>query len=185
MLQFAGDDVKNRGYLERFEILDGEVEPALTGDMRILPLAVGRKAKQKLHDQLRAANAEGLIFKEREAPYTPGARTAAMRKFKFLKSADVVIVENAGNAYLMAVYDGKNLFEVGKVFAGTTNASRQQLDAALARGERPVCEVRYLYATDDHQLFQPVFVGSRTDKTAKQCLRDQLVQTSRKVVVTR
>ena len=31
------------------------------------------------------------------------ARSAAMRKFKFLKSADVVILENAGNAYLMAV----------------------------------------------------------------------------------
>lgn len=184
VLAFAGDDVKDRGYLERFEILDGEVEPALTGDIRVLPIAVGKKAKQKLHDKLRAANAEGLIFKEREAPYTPGARTAAMRKFKFLKSADVVILENAGNAYLMAVYDGKQLFEVGKVFAGTTNASRKALDAALARGERPVCEVRYLYATDGHQLFQPVFVSSRSDKAAKACLRAQLVTTSRKVVVT-
>ena len=183
VLQFAGDDVKERGYLERFEILDGEVEPALTGDIRVLPVAVGKKAKQKLHDKLRAANAEGLIFKEREAPYTPGARGAAMRKFKFLKSADVVILENAGNAYLMAVYDGKKLFEVGKVFAGTTNASRKALDAALARGERPVCEVRYLYATDDHQLFQPVFVNAREDKAAKECLRAQLVTTSRKVVV--
>jgi bifunctional non-homologous end joining protein LigD len=183
VLQFAGDDLKTRGYLERFEVLDGEIEPALTGDMRILPLAVGRKAKQKLHDKLRAANAEGLIFKEREAPYTPGARTSAMRKLKFLKSADVVIVQNAGNAYLMAVYDGSNLFEVGKVFAGTTNASRKALDDALARGERPVCEVRYLYATDEHQLFQPVFVAPRDDKTARQCLRDQLVQTSRKVVI--
>ena len=183
VLQFAGDDIKNRGYLERFEILDGEVEPALTGDIRVLPVAVGKKAKQKLHDKLRAANAEGLIFKEREAPYTPGARGAAMRKFKFLKSADVVILENAGNAYLMAVYDGKKLFEIGKVFAGTTNASRKALDAALARGERPVCEVRYLYATDDHQLFQPVFVSPREDKAAKECLRAQLVTTSRKVVV--
>jgi bifunctional non-homologous end joining protein LigD len=183
VLQFAGDDVKHRGYLERFEILDGEVEPALTGDIRVLPVAVGKKAKQKLHDKLRAASAEGLIFKEREAPYTPGARSAAMRKFKFLKTADVVILENAGNAYLMAVYDGKQLFECGKVFAGTTNASRKALDAALARGERPVCEVKYLYATDDHQLFQPVFVNTRDDKVAKACLRAQLVTTSRKVVV--
>ncbi|MDQ3335339.1 MAG: WGR domain-containing protein [Myxococcota bacterium] len=183
VLAFAGEDVKQRGYLERYEILDGEVEPALTGDMRILPVAVGKKAKQKLHDKLRAANAEGLILKDREAPYSPGARSAAMRKFKFLKSADVVILENAGNAYLMAVYDGKQLFECGKVFAGTTNASRKALDAALARGERPVCEVKYLYATDDHQLFQPVFVNTRTDKAAKQCIRTQLVTTSRKVVV--
>jgi bifunctional non-homologous end joining protein LigD len=183
VLAFAGDDVKGRGYLERFELLNNEIEPALSGDIRVLPVAVGAKAKQKLHDKLRAANAEGLIFKDREAPYTPGARGAAMRKFKFLKSADVVILENAGNAYLMAVYDGKKLFEIGKVFAGTTNATRKALDAALARGERPVCEVKYLYATDDHQLFQPVFVNARDDKAAKECLRAQLVQTSRKVIV--
>ena len=183
VLAFAGDDVKQRGYLERYEILDGEVEPALTGDIRILPVAIGKKQKLKLHEKLRSANAEGLIFKEREAPYTPGARSAAMRKYKFIKSADVVILENAGNAYLMAVYDGKKLFEVGKVFAGTTNASRKALDAALARGERPVCEVKYLYATADHQLFQPVFVAPRTDKLAKECLRAQLVTTSRKVIV--
>ena len=183
VLAFAGEDVKMRGYLERFEILDGEVEPALSGDIRVLPVAVGKKQKQKLHDKLRGANAEGLILKDREAPYSPGARNAAMRKFKFTKSADVVILENAGNAYLMAVYDGRKLFEIGKVFAGTTNASRKALDAALARGEKPVCEVKYLYATDDHQLFQPVFVGARTDKAAKDCLRAQLVTTSRKVIV--
>jgi len=71
---------------------------------------------------------------------------------------------------------------LGRVFAGTTNASRKLLDAALGRGDKVVCEVRYLYATDDHQLFQPVFVGIRDDKAAKQCLRDQLLQTNRKVV---
>jgi len=183
VLSFAGDDVRERGYLERYEILDGEIEPALTDDIRVLPVAIGKKAKQKLHDTLRAARAEGLIFKEREAPYKSG-RHATQRKFKFLKSADVVILENTGNAYLMAVYDGKKLFEVGNVFAGTTNATRKALDAALARGEKPVCEVQYLYATDNHNLYQPVFMHVRTDKAAKQCLRDQLVQTSKKVIQT-
>lgn len=184
VLAFAGDDVRGRGYLERFEILDGEVEPALTGAVHVLPVAVGKRAKQRLHDKLRAANAEGLIFKHREAPYTPGrpASGGPQRKYKFVKSADVVILENAGNAYRMAVYDGAQLFEIGKVFAGTTNASRTALDAALARGERPVCEVRYLYATDDHQLFQPVFVGTRDDKRASDCVRAQLVTTSRRVI---
>ena len=183
VLAFAGDDVKQRGYLERHAILDGEIEPALGGDIRILPVAVDGKAKQKLHAQLHAANAEGLILKHRDAPYAPGARNATMRKYKFVKSADVVILENAGNAYLMAVYDGKQLFEVGKVFAGTTNATRKALDAALARGERPVCEVKYLYATAEHQLFQPVFVSTRSDKRAQDCVRAQLVTTSREVIV--
>ena len=185
VLKLAGDDVMARGYLERHALLDEELEPALTGEVHILPVAVGKAAKQKLHDKLRKAGAEGIVFKQREAPYKAGrpASGGTQRKHKFIKSADVVILENAGNAYLMAVYDGKKLFEIGKVFAGTTNASRKLLDAALGRGERPVCEVRYLYATDDHQLFQPVFVAQRDDKAAAACLRGQLIGTSRKVVV--
>ena len=68
------------------------------------------------------------------------------------------------------------------MFAGTTNASRKDLDARLAAGEKPVAEVRYLYATDDHQLFQPVFVALRADKLGAACLRDQLVRTDRAVL---
>ncbi|MBA2538523.1 MAG: WGR domain-containing protein [Deltaproteobacteria bacterium] len=181
ILQWGEEDIRDRGYLERWELLDNEAEPALSGDIRIVPIAKGKRAKQALHDKLRAAGAEGIVFKRRDAPYTAG-RGATQRKHKFIKSCDVIVIENVGNAYLMAVYDGKKLFEVGKVFAGTTNASRKALDAALGRGEKPICEVRYLYASDDHQLFQPVFVRTRDDKPAKQCLRGQLLTTCRDVV---
>ena len=182
VLQFGDADVRQRGYLERWTLLDGELEPALTGDIRVVPIATGKSAKRALHDRLLVAGAEGVVFKQRDAPYAPG-RGTTQRKHKFVKSADVVILENAGNAYRMAVYDGRSLFDCGKVFSGTTNASRHQLDAALGRGERPVCEVRYLYATDEHQLSQPVFVRLRDDKPAKQCVRDQLRTTCRRVVV--
>jgi bifunctional non-homologous end joining protein LigD len=181
VLELAGDDVRSRGYLERWQLLDDELEPALTGAARILPVAQGAKAKHKLHDKLRAARAEGIVFKHREAPYT-GGRGTTQRKYKFVKSADVIIVENAGNAYRMAVYDGGTLFDVGSVFSGTTNASRAELNTRLGRGEKPVAEVKYLYATDDHQLFQPVFVALRSDKVAKACTRAQLVETDRGVI---
>lgn len=185
LLQLGDEDVRGRGYAERWDLLDGELEPALTGEVRVVPAAVGTKRKRRLHDRLRAAGAEGLVFKHRDAPYTAGRPSSAgpQRKHKFVKTADVVVVENAGNAYRMMVYDGGAPFEVGKVFAGTTNASRNALDAALARGERPICEVRYLYATSDHQLFQPVFVRVRDDKQATHCQRDQLATTCRTVIV--
>ncbi|HEX4452542.1 MAG TPA: WGR domain-containing protein [Kofleriaceae bacterium] len=181
VLELAGEDVRARGYLERWELLDNELEPALTGGARILPVAQGAKAKQALHDKLRVARAEGIVFKHREAPYTAG-RGTTQRKYKFVKSADVVIVENAGNAYRMAVYDGGKLFDVGSVFSGTTNASRAELNTRLGRGDKPVAEVKYLYATDDHQLFQPVFVALRSDKIANACTRAQLVETDRGVI---
>lgn len=182
ILAFAGDDVRARGYLERWQLLDEELEPALTGASRILPLASTQRTKRTLHDKLRRAGAEGIVFKHRDAPYTSG-RGTTQRKYKFIKSADVLILENVGNAYRMAVWDGRQLFDVGRVFAGTTNASRKDLDDRLARGETIVAEVRYLYATDDHQLFQPVFVGRRDDKLADDCVRGQLVRTDRTVVL--
>lgn len=181
VLELAGTDVRGRGYVERWEILNDELEPALTGEARILSVARTRTQKRTLHDKLRAAGCEGIVFKHRDAPYTSG-RGTSQRKYKFIKSADVIILENAGNAYRMAVWDGRTLFECGRVFAGTTNASRKDLDARLGRGEQPVAEVRYLYATDDHQLFQPVFVGVRDDKIAKACVRAQLVRAGRDVI---
>ena len=181
LLVLAGEDVRTRGYVERWQLLDEELEPALTEGARILPLAIGSKAKRKLCDRLRDTRAEGIVFKQRDAPYKAG-RGTTQRKHKFVKSADVVIVENAGNAYRMVVYDGKQPFDVGRVFAGTTNASRKDLDARLGRDEQIVAEVRYLYATDDHQLFQPVFVRVRDDKKPTACKRDQLVRTDRTVI---
>jgi bifunctional non-homologous end joining protein LigD len=181
VLTVAGTDVRTHGYLDRYKLLDEELEPALTGTAQILPMAKGAKAKRTLHDKLRRAGAEGIVFKQRDAPYSHG-RVTTQRKYKFIKSADVIILENVGNAYKMAVMDGSKLFECGNVFAGTTNASRKDLDSRLAAGERPVAEVRYLYATDDHQLFQPVFVMLRDDKLARSCMRSQLLETSRRVI---
>lgn len=184
VLMFGDDDVRDRGYLERWELLDGELEPALTDEVRVLPCAVGAKAKRALHQRLTAARAEGIVFKHKTAPYKAG-RNTTQRKHKYVKSCDVVITENAGNAYQMAVYDGagkkRALFEIGRVFAGTTTASRKDLDARLGRGEQPVCEVKYLYATDDDQLYQPVFVRVRDDKAATACTRAQLAKTDRSV----
>jgi bifunctional non-homologous end joining protein LigD len=183
VLQVAGEDLRELGYLERWQRLDAEIEPAVDHPIRILDYAHGHAAKQDLYERLLAANAEGIVFKHKDAPYQPGRPSSGGKqlKHKFVKSADVVILENAGNAYLMGVYDKDELREVGKVFAGTTNESRAELDERLAAGERPIAEVRYLYATDDEQLYQPVFIRLRDDKPAIECLRSQLEKTRRDV----
>jgi bifunctional non-homologous end joining protein LigD len=184
VLSLSGTDLREKGYLERWRVLEGELEPGLVGAVRVLAVASGEASKRALLQSLRASQAEGIVFKRHDAPYRSGrpASGGTQRKYKLVKSADVVILENAGNAYRMGVYDGSALVEVGKVFAGTTNDSRKVLDQLLAKGERPVAEVRFLYATEDKQLFQPVFVHLRTDKEAQECGYAQLVGTSREVV---
>jgi bifunctional non-homologous end joining protein LigD len=185
VLSVGAEDVRELGYVERWQRLADDLEPGVFGPISVLPFAAGKPAKTALLDKLRKSKAEGIVFKRRDAPYTAGrpASGGTQLKHKFVKSADVVLVENAGNAYRMVVHDAAGkAFDVGKVFAGTTNASRKDLDARLERGETPVAEVRYLYATADDQLFQPVFVRLRDDKEPKECLRTQLSHTDRRVV---
>ncbi len=184
VLKLGTREVTSLGCEARYTLLCDEVDPGLTGPVAVLATAFGVKAKRALYQKLLASKAEGVVFKDRTAPYTPGrpASKGSQRKYKFVKSADVVLLSNAGNAYQMAVYDGATLFEVGKVFAGTTNASRKVIDGLLAAKRPPVAEVRYLYATDDHQLFQPVFVRLRDDKKPRACDRAQLEATDRSVV---
>lgn len=183
VLQLAGEDLRGLGYVERWARLDAEIEPVLSHPIRILDYARGHAEKRALYERLLAAKAEGIVFKHADAPYEPGRPGSGGRqlKHKFIKSADVVIVENAGNAYRMAVYAGERLQDVGKVFSGTTNEIRDLLDARLAAGEPVVAEVRYLYATDDEQLYQPVFVRVRDDKDPRACLHAQLEKTRRDV----
>lgn len=181
VLQVGDRDVTSEAYVERFSILSDELEPGLSEPVRVLESAVTTKQKRGLYERLQASGAEGIVFKRKDAPYAPG-RGNTQLKCKFVSSADVVLVENAGNAYRMQVFDGGKAFDVGKVFSGTTNESRAHLDAALGRGERLVAEVRYLYATADSQLFQPIFVRVRSDKKEKECVRAQLKNTNRDVV---
>ena len=180
VLQIGDEDVRPMGYLERWLRLEGDLEPGFAGPIHILPIASGKK-KRSLFDRIVEERAEGIVFKHSRAPYKAG-RGATQLKYKLTKTADVVILSNAGNAYQMAVYDGKTLRDVGKVFAGTTNETRAIIDEMLSNGEKPVAEVRYLYATDDDNLFQPVFVGLRDDKKASQCTRAQLIRTARGII---
>ena len=80
----------------------------------------------------------------------------------------------------MAVFDDNDKPQkVGKVFSGTTIKLRKTLDIMLSGKESPIVEVRYLYATKDSILYQPVFVRLRTDKSAGDCVLSQLVYTDR------
>ncbi len=183
VLYIGTEDLRGHGYLARWERLDGEIDPGLSGPIQVLECAHGAADKRALYERLRGARAEGIVFKAKDAPYKPGrpASGGPHFKHKFVKSADVLLTENAGNAYRMMVHDGKKLKDVGKVFSGTTNESRQEIDQRLSLGERLIAEVRYLYATADDQLFQPVFVRLRHDKLPAECVLGQLEKTSREV----
>ena len=179
LLAHGAEDLRGLGYLERYARLTGagvEAEGVV-----IVPTASGPEEKRRLLKRLRAQSAEGVVFKAAAAPYEGGrpASGGPQRKYKFVKTADVILTGNVGNAYQMALHFDASLREVGKIFAGTTDSSRAEIDRRLTAGEPIVAEVKYLYATDADILFQPVFVRLRDDKAAEACLGNQLIHTNR------
>ena len=183
LLANGDTDLTTLSYSERYEQLTSDSFTATfkSKSVRLVPTATTEADKRKLLATLKKKSAEGIVLKESMAKYTSGrpASGGTALKYKFIKTADVVITENAGNAYRMAAHDGESLRLVGKVFAGTTNESRAELDRLLGDGVSPIAEVKYLYATDDLILFQPVFVRLRDDKDASECQINQLEQTDR------
>jgi bifunctional non-homologous end joining protein LigD len=144
--------------------------------VRLLPTARTATAKTALVEAVLAANGEGVIFKDSAAPYRAGKRSTGMLKAKYTKTADCVVTdvgrEGRANCHV-SLYDSKGrVVEVGSV----ATAGKP----AVAAGD--VVEVRYLYASEDRRLYQPVLLRLREDKWATDCTMDQLVFTSRGVV---
>lgn len=147
---------------------------SLSLPVHLLPQATGAADKQRLVEQAIAHNAEGVVCKHIPTGYTEG-RSSAWRKVKFVKSLDAVVTAvraDGKDAVTVALFDNGQLVEVGKA----SLIGREPVNVG------DVIEVKYLYATDERRLYQPVMVRRRTDKKAVECGIDQLVFTDRKVL---
>ena len=182
LLAWADEDLQNQPYVERHGKLTKQKKLFANKKIALVPSAKTETEKRKLYRALQKQKAEGIVFKCCDAPYTSGRPASAgpQLKHKFVKTAEVIITENVGNAYQMALIgDAGKPQEVGKMYSGTTSELRKTLDTMLSEKETPVAEVRYLYATKDSILFQPVFVRLRKDKSVGDCVLSQLEYTGR------
>lgn len=172
--------IKTRGYTERYDLLS-QIAKGFGPAVKLAPCATTTQEKRDLVKRLKDECAEGVVFKRADAPHSPGrpASGGPQVKLKFTKTADVFLTGWDGKAFQMAVKEKGSTREVGRVYTGSTETERQSLRDALDNGEVPVCEVRYLYATDGDILFQPVYVRRRTDKKPGDCKLEQLVRTNR------
>jgi bifunctional non-homologous end joining protein LigD len=176
LLETGNKDYRNEGYGLRFHVLwnllgHSQVQPA--------PYAAKPELKRELIAKLRDRNAEGIVLKKLEgAGYSAGkveslAKAHAV-KVKFYASAECVVTGwNRGRqSVALGTYDAQGtLVPVGNV----TVPAKYATDISVGR----VVQVRYLYATPAHQLYQPTLDGSsgsvvREDKPATECLLAQL-----------
>jgi bifunctional non-homologous end joining protein LigD len=170
------------------------ITPAIKDLIRLSELTVddGRPLLERAKDE----GWEGLIGKDGQSVYHSGRRTPAWRKLKLLKQQEFVIggwtdprqTRQYFGALLVGYYDDGNLIYAGSVGTGFNQAELDRV-AKLLRDratpsspfaqriktmERPhwvkpdlVAEIRFTEWTSDGLLRQPVYLGTRTDKSAK------------------
>jgi bifunctional non-homologous end joining protein LigD len=124
--------------------------------------------KIDIFEELRATNCEGVVFKDMDAPYSPGRPNSGgpQLKCKFVESASFVVTRiNAQRSVMLGLYDGNTLIPAGNVTIPPNHAIPA----------KDVVEVRYLYAfKESGSIYQPVYLGKRNDIPASECVVEQL-----------
>ena len=185
-----GEDLRHRPLSERRQALERAVSEKG-------PLLLSRRIAAnglKAYEVARRHGFEGLVAKDLSSPYVE-SRSRYWLKVKVHQEDEFVIVgytAPAGarqhfGALLLAAYKGGKLLYVGKVGTGFDHKSLASLykqfqplarkTAALADSPRErdvtylepklVAQISYQEMTHDQKLRQPVFLGLRDDKRAK------------------
>lgn len=132
---------------------------------------------------------EGAVLKKRTATYNvQGKRVKTWLKLKFVQCADVIVMELERGGKPQAVTIGM-MQEPSIWVTNHDDAANKLVEVAgckvpanLELEVGDVLEVRYLYATSDNKLTQPIFVRKRTDKQPAECTMNDQLKFSSKVV---
>lgn len=169
ILELEGSDLRAIPYRDRLVKLLNLLASGQQTGIQWVATITGQAPKRRVYEQLRKDNAEGVVFKQIGAPYSPGRPNSggSQFKFKFVETASVIVnAINAKRSVAIAVWDNGKLVSAGNVTILADQPIPQVGDIA---------EVRYLYAhLASGSLYQPVYLGTRDDITAAECTRDQL-----------
>jgi len=167
LLELQGVDCRQRAYLDRFAGLLRLLDP----DTAIRPVntAVDPDDKQAMFQTLRKTGAEGVVFKNVDAVYSSGRPSTggSQLKFKFVESASFIVrAINKKRSISLALLDGGIEVPAGNV---TIPPNHELPDTGA------IVEVRYLYAyRQSGKIYQPVYLGERSDIPPEDCTVDQL-----------
>ena len=169
-LEANGSDITGLPYTKRYDHARAIVASIASDAIRIVPLASSASEKNDLFKSVKTRNGEGVVFKDKSAPYTKGrpASGGTQRKFKFVESASCIVEKvNEGKRSVAMV-----LLDTGASEIGVGNVTIPPNFTIPKAGE--VIEVRYLYANAGGSLYQPVYLGVRHDIEREACVVSQL-----------
>ena len=168
LLEIKGHCMRKRRYIDRFSSLIMSI-PINQPGLCWTSTTVSPNDKIEIYEELRSTNCEGLVFKDMDAPYSPGRPNSGgpQLKFKFVETASFVVTGiNTRRSVNLGLYDGEKLISAGNV----TIPPNHEIPAV---GD--VVEARYLYAfRESGSIYQPVYLGQRDDISTSECVVGQL-----------
>jgi len=170
LLEVNGNDLRPRRYMDRHSGLLMVIPPNQQA-LRWVSTAVDPRDKFEIYEDLRQGNREGVVFKDVNAPFSPGRPNSGgtQLKHKFVESASfVVTARNAKRSVSLGLYNGD-----GDTMVPAGNVTIPPNHAVPAVGE--VIDAKYLYAhRESGSIYQPVYIGKRVDIPATESTTDQL-----------
>lgn len=169
---FVFDILENEGKCLRGESLSNRMKVLKSffskcNSIVVVDLRVG-KDKRKLFNRLTQQKKEGIVFKKLSAKYNVGrpASGGNYLKFKFYSSASCIVSElNDKRSVSLHLYSENNIVQVGNVTIPVNFDVPKKGD---------VVEIKYLYAYEGGSLYQPIYLGKRSDIDKDQCVVLQL-----------
>jgi bifunctional non-homologous end joining protein LigD len=169
VLWIGSEDMRSLPFVERclrlMNLVKSFAHPHL-----LLPLTVcTTEEKRSLFNTLKALGKEGVVFKRSDALYTAGrpASGGSQLKHKFYESASFIVgAINAKRSVGLLLDNNGTLVDAGNV---TIPPNHHIPDTGT------IVECRYLYAFQESGcIFQPTYLGERSDLSVADCSTDQL-----------
>ncbi len=168
LLFLNGEDLRPKPYRQRYIALLNLLAGGLPKHIKIVSLWTDSMDKASWLHTLKQQKAEGIVFKLMNAPYTAGRPNSggSQLKHKFVATLSAVVAKvNQQRSVGLRLLDQEGWQPIGNV----TIPPNHKVPMVGA-----VVEVRYLYAVPDGSLYQPVYLGERSDVDATECVVSQL-----------
>lgn len=169
------DDISNpnESYMHRYATLAKLIKYQAYDENKLLQVVKttwDQVSKQEMFNDLKAVNAEGVVFKRIDAPYSPGRPASGGTQFKckFYETASCIVssVSNVKNSIALHVLDDDGtIIPIG-------NTTLYPNSPAVNVGN--IVEVKYLYYNEGGSLYQPVLLDVRDDVYTDECKLNKL-----------
>ncbi|MGH7973296.1 MAG: RNA ligase family protein, partial [Limisphaerales bacterium] len=169
LLEWDGEDYRTKPYQRRLVTLARIIDTPGVAHIELAETTTDEANKERMFRHLQSEKREGVVLKKLDAPYAPGrpASGGPALKHKFYATLSAVVSRiNPQRSFELRLLNCQGWIVIGNV----TIPPNHPVPPVGA-----VVEVRYLYAfKESNSLYQPTYLGQRTDIEPHECISAQL-----------